>query len=73
VGITARLGFEPNENLAILGQDQQNPTAGAAKASAVASSPMFDDEYLAAVLQAWPRFPEPIKAGILAMVKAAKG
>jgi hypothetical protein len=27
---------------------------------------------LAAVLSAWPRLPEPLKAGIVAMVKAAK-
>jgi hypothetical protein len=28
---------------------------------------------LAAVLSAWPSLPEPIKAGIAAMVKAASG
>ena len=28
---------------------------------------------LAAILDAWPRLPEPIKAGILALVRAAGG
>jgi len=27
---------------------------------------------LAALINAWPRLPEPIKAGIMAMVRAAK-
>ena len=32
-----------------------------------------DDPDLAAVVAAWPELPEAIKAGILAMVKAASG
>jgi len=40
-------------------------TAEAAKLSA-------EDTMLAAVIQAWPKLPEPVKAGILAMVKATQ-
>jgi hypothetical protein len=31
------------------------------------------DPELASIVQAWPNLPGPIRAGILAMVKAAKG
>ena len=32
-----------------------------------------DDADLVAVVDAWPRLPEPIRAGIVAMVKVAGG
>ena len=38
-----------------------------------AGKPEPMDPELAAVVKAWAHLPEPIKAGILAMVKAAKG
>jgi hypothetical protein len=43
-------------------------------ASGLASaSDVTDDPDLAAVVAAWPKLPEAIRAGILAMVKAASG
>ncbi len=35
-------------------------------------TPVITDPDLAAVVEAWPDLPEAIKAGILAMVKAAR-
>jgi hypothetical protein len=35
--------------------------------------PTPSDPDLAAVIAAWPALPEPIKAGIVAMIKAALG
>jgi hypothetical protein len=46
---------------------------GGAESSALgAQNGLFDHE-LAAVVDAWPTLPEPIKAGILAMIRAAGG
>ena len=42
-----------------------------AKAAPTLSPPMIADEDLQALVAAWPALPEPIKAGILAMVKAS--
>jgi hypothetical protein len=35
-------------------------------------APATDDPDLAAVVEAWPELPEALRAGILAMVKAAR-
>jgi len=51
---------------------RQSPKQGEAESEAVCrNSAPFDPE-LAAVVEAWPTLPEPIKAGILAMVQAAE-
>ena len=43
-----------------------------AECGALAAPKATLDPQLAAVVEAWPTLPEPIKAGILAMVRAAK-
>ena len=45
---------------------------GAAKCAAVDAQSAPVDARLAEVIDAWPALPEEIKAGILAMVKAAR-
>jgi hypothetical protein len=67
------MGFEAITNPAVSSGNQQIPTAGAAKASVALCPPMPVNADLRAVVEAWPALPEPIKAGILAMVKAAQG
>ena len=47
-------------------------TCGAIRVCVVAPAPE-DNPDLAAVVEAWPDLPEAIKAGIVAMVKAARG
>jgi hypothetical protein len=46
-----------------------NPGSGGAKSGAVAPELAPD---LAAVVDAWPTLPEPIRRAILALVRAAK-
>jgi hypothetical protein len=55
----------------ILTENQQIPQSGAPKASPTLSPPVVADDDLRAVLEAWPTLPLAMKAGILAMVKAA--
>jgi len=43
------------------------------RATRGATGPLPDDPDLAAVVDAWPKLPEAIKACIVAMVKAASG
>jgi len=43
------------------------------RATLGATGPLPDDPDLAAGVAAWPELPEAIKAGIVAMVKAAQG
>ena len=43
---------------------------GGVKASPLPSSPMPDDEDFLTVALAWPKLPNAMKSGILAMVKA---
>ena len=66
------MGLEPKTNPQISGQTQQISQAGAAKASVAVSPPMPADADLRLIADAGPALPEPIRAGILAMVKAAK-
>jgi len=44
---------------------------GGAESGALGAKKIPDDPDLAAVVEAWPKLPEAIKAGILAMVEAA--
>jgi hypothetical protein len=48
------------------------PDPGGAESGAVLTQPPILAPELAALIDAWPRLPEPIKAGIMAMVRAAK-
>jgi hypothetical protein len=64
----AAVGFEHHldsaENRAILAQ-------GSAESGAPTLANLSIPPELAALIDAWPRLPEPIKAGILALVRAA--
>jgi hypothetical protein len=46
---------------------------GGAKSGALAPQQPIIDPALAALIDAWPTLPESIRAGILAMVRAAGG
>jgi hypothetical protein len=59
-------GIEPHAHSP---DNSTNPAPGGAKSGALAA---FDPD-LAALVETWPRLPEPIRAGILAMVRAAGG
>jgi hypothetical protein len=50
-----------------------NPAPGGAKSGAPSPENAAIDPALAALIEAWPTLPEPIRAGILAMVQAAGG
>jgi hypothetical protein len=52
-------------------QNRLGAFLGASAATPPPLSPAADPD-LAAVLSAWPHLPEPVKAGILAMVKATE-
>jgi hypothetical protein len=64
------MGIEPPatfpENTAVSGQ-------GGAEFGAPATPSPAIDPGLAALIDAWPTLPEPIRAGILAMIRAAGG
>jgi hypothetical protein len=49
------------------------PAEGGAKSGALAIQTGSIDPALATLIEAWPKLPEPIRAGILAMVRAAGG
>jgi len=50
-----------------------NPAPGGAKSGALIPKKPATDPALAALIDAWPTLPEAIRAGILAMVRAAGG
>jgi hypothetical protein len=50
-----------------------NPSPGGAKNGALTPSNQIIDPALVALIDAWPKLPEPIRAGILALVRAAGG
>jgi hypothetical protein len=52
-------------------ENQQISEPGAPKASPALSPPMVADADLRAVVDAWATLPPALRAGILAMVKAA--
>jgi hypothetical protein len=66
------MGFEAIANQPVSAGNEQISEQGAAKASVAVSPPMPADADLRAICEAWPALPEPIKAAMLAMVKAAK-
>jgi hypothetical protein len=66
-------GVEPAANLQISAEKLHVAPNGAPKASPTLCPPMTADDDLRAVNDAWPTLPAPIKAGILALVKAAGG
>jgi hypothetical protein len=70
---SGRWDSKPSPTYWISGENQQISAAGAPKASPTIFPPVPADPDLRAIVEAWPTMPEPIKAGILAMVKAAKG
>ncbi len=67
------LGLEDNAEGRISRQKPQIVDSGAPKASPALSPPMPADADLATIVAYWPRLATAIKAGILAMVRAAAG
>jgi hypothetical protein len=67
---TTPRGLEPAANSP---ENSTNPAPGGAKSGAQASEKHVIDPALAALIDAWPMLPEAIRAGILAMVRAAGG
>jgi len=73
-------GVEHDANVQDSAGKSQVAAAGAAKASVAVSPPVPADAArgepvdtsLRAVVDAWPTLPEPIKAGVLAMVKVSR-
>jgi hypothetical protein len=65
------MGFEAITNAPDSAGRPQITWVGAAKALVAVSPPMAADPDLATIVKAWPALPEPIKAGIRAMVTAA--
>jgi len=66
-------GHEPPQEIS--GKDEDSPEGGA-KSGAVgarAADSGCADPALVVILDAWPSLPEPLKAGILAMVRVATG
>jgi len=59
------IGIEPSRN------SREKPQIATEAAQKAAHAPTDPD--LAALIDAWPRLPEPIKAGILALVRATGG
>jgi hypothetical protein len=64
------MGIEPHQHSP---KDLTNPAPGGAKSGALAPENPAIDPALAALIDAWPTLPEAIRAGILAMVRAAGG
>ena len=66
-------GVEPDRNASNSTRNGQAIAAGAAKGAVDQCPPMPADPDFRAVADAWPTLPAAIRAGILAMVKAANG
>jgi hypothetical protein len=54
-------------------QNSTNPAPGGAKSGALDAKTPAIDPGLAVIIDAWPKVPEAIRAGILALVRAAGG
>jgi hypothetical protein len=64
------LGLEhPQQN----SSEAADPEEGGAESGAPAARTAISDPALAALIDAWPDLPQPVRRGILAMVEAAKG
>jgi hypothetical protein len=63
-------GFEPISNSS--GNQGDSDESGAESGARGAQIKLKDPD-LGAIIDAWPTLPEPIKAGILAMVRTASG
>jgi hypothetical protein len=64
-------GVESDQNPLNSSENERESQAGAAKASVSRSLPVPADADLAEIVEAWPALPEALRAGILAMIKAA--
>ncbi len=64
------MGIEPTQYIR---QNSANPAPRGAKSGAVTPTVPDTDPLLAALIDAWPTLPEPIQAGIIAMVRATGG
>jgi hypothetical protein len=64
------MGIEPH---ALSPDNSTNPAPGGAKSGALTIENLAIDPSLAALIDAWPTLPDAIRAGILAMVRAAGG
>jgi hypothetical protein len=64
------MGIEPHQHSS---ENSTNPAPGGAKSGALDPEKPAIDPALAAIIDAWPRLPDALRAGILAMVRAAGG
>lgn len=64
------MGIEPHAHSP---ENTTNPNSGGAKSGALTPANPNIDTSLAMVIDAWPTLPEALRAGILAMVRAAGG
>jgi hypothetical protein len=62
------MGIEPTRHFP---ENSTNPDPGGAKGGALAHETPAIDPALAALIDAWPKRPDAIRAGILALVRAA--
>ena len=65
-------GFEPRAGEGNAEKTGDSDECAAPRAAQSAANPPFDAD-LQQLIDAWPDLPEAVKAGILAMVKAAAG
>jgi len=54
-------------------ENSTNPAPGGAENGALAPEKPAIDPALASIIDTWPKLPEPLRAGILAMVRSAGG
>jgi hypothetical protein len=64
------MGIEPP---APISKNSTNPAPSGAEPGALNREKPVIDPDLTALINAWPALPEPIRAGILAMIRAAGG